>query len=207
MRTRRQQSGFTLVELAFAGLIASGLTLVALELLLTSASLKLELDGKLRVNQAARQTMAMIADGADGGGGGTDGTTFAHGVRNRAGPVGVALNDGEVLQITGNGLTATGDRASPVSIICVGAGDPVPACANAGATVTLDGFVVALPRFQDTDRSVAGSTVETEIFLRDPWSAARGHGRVERYGGLHIYNAQEGEGAAGAAADPVGTNP
>lgn len=204
---RHRQSGFTLVELAFAGMIAAGLTLVALELLLSGANLKLELDGKLRVNQAARQTMAMIADGADGGAGGTDGTTLAHGVRNRAGPVGVASGDDEVLQISGNGLTATGDRTSPMTVVCAGTGDPVPACANLGATVTLNGALVGLPRFQDTDRSVAGQTVETEIFLRDPWSAARGHGRVERYGGIHIYNAQEGEGAAGAAADPVGTDP
>ncbi len=207
MKPPQRQTGFTLVELAFAGLIAAGLTLVALELLLTGANLQLELDGKLRVNQAARQTMAMIADGADGGGGGTDGTRQAHGVRNRAGPVGVALVDGEVIQITGNGLTATGDRTSPISIVCAGAGDPVPACAVAGNTVTLDGQVVALPRFQDAERSVAGRTVETEIFVADPWSAARGRGRVERYGGVHLYNAEEGEGAAGAATDPVGTDP
>lgn len=205
---RRRQQGFTLVELAFAGLIATGLSVVALEMLMTSASLKRDLDGRLRSNEAARQTMAMLADGGViDGGAGTDGSDAAHGLRARRGPMATTLVDDEVLQVTSNGLVITGDRFSPVTVVCVGAGDPVPACANAGAEVALDGPVVVAPRFQDTDRSVGDRTVETEIFVRDPWSAARGLGRVERYGAIHIYNAFEGEGAAGAAADPVGADP
>lgn len=205
---RRRQGGFTLVELAFAGLIAAGLSIVALELLLTSFDLKRDLDGRLRTNAAARQTMGLLADGGFGGpGAGTDGTTAAHGLRGRAGPPAIALADGEVLEVTSNGLVVAGDRASPVDIVCVAAGDPAPVCPNAGATVTLNGAVAAAPRFQDVDRSIEGRTVEVEVFVRDPWAAARGHGRVERFGAIHIYNAVEGEGAAGAAADPVGTDP
>lgn len=183
-----------MVELAFAGLIAAGLSIVALELLLTSVDVKLQLDSQLRVNQAARQSMTVIADG------GGD----AHGTRGRAGPAPITLADGEVLQLDSNGLTVTGDRTSSVDIVCAGAGDPVPACVNAGDALTLDGPIAGDPAFQDVARSVFGRTVETEIRIRDPWAAARGHGRTERYGGIHIYNAQEGEGVAGAAGDTVG---
>ena len=59
----RRQRGFTLVELAFAGLIAAGLTVVALELLLTGAEVRQDLEGQLRANRAARQTLSIIADG------------------------------------------------------------------------------------------------------------------------------------------------
>lgn len=45
IRRRTNQSGFTTVELAFAGLIAAGLTLVGLNLLITSMDMKADLDG------------------------------------------------------------------------------------------------------------------------------------------------------------------
>lgn len=204
MRRRARQRGFTLVELAFAGLIAAGLTVVALELVLTGAEVKRDLDGRLRANQAARQTLAVIADGGEGGGAGVDGSTRAHGARGRAGPPTTTLDSGEVLRLDSNGLNVLGDRNSPVAVRCVGAGDPLPACAAAGATIQLQGPLAAPPAFNDAERSVEGRTVEVEILVRDPWSAARGHGRVERYGGIHIYNARKGEGAAGAASDTIG---
>ena len=200
----RRQLGFTLVELSFAGLIAAGLMLVALELLLNGARVKQELDGQLRANRAARQALSLIADGGRGAGTGTDGSGQAYGARGRAGPPVTSLADGEVLQLDSNGLTVTGDRNSPVAVVCLSAGEPLPACAAAGETVTVDGPLALAPAYQDAERSVAGRTVEVEVLARDPWSAARGQGRVERYGGMHIYNVRSGEGAAGGATDVIG---
>lgn len=207
MRRARRQRGFTLTELAFGGLIAAGLSVVALELLLANASVKMELESQLRVNASARNALSMIADGADGQANGTDSTTVAHGVRRRAGPLAINLADGEVLQFTSNGLTVAGDRISPLTITCVAAGDPLPSCASAGSTLTLDGSIAAQPRFQDQARSVFDKTLETELFVRDPYAAARRQGRVERYGTIHTYNAREGEGAPNLATDPIGTDP
>ncbi|MEQ9123549.1 MAG: hypothetical protein RIM80_13415, partial [Alphaproteobacteria bacterium] len=189
-----------------AGLIAAGLTVVALQLVLTGAEVKQDLDGRLRANQAARQTLAVIADGGMSRSGpvGTDGSRQVHGTRGRAGPPTTTLDSGEVLRLDSNGLNVLGDRNSPVLLTCVGAGDPLPACAAAGATIQLQGSLAARPAFNDAERSVDGRTVEVEILVRDPWSAARGHGRTERYGGIHIYNARKGEGAAGAASDTIG---
>jgi|GEM_PF-1788724 len=204
MKRLARQRGFTLVELSFAGLIAAGLALVAMELLLTGARVKQDLDGKLRANRAARQSLSIIADGAITSATGTDGAPQAYGTRGRAGPAPTTLADGEVLQLDSNGLTVAGDRNSPVTAICAGAGDPVPACTAAGVAVTLDGALADAPAYQDADRSIAGRTVEVEVLVRDPWSAARGQGRVERYGGIHIYNARRGEGTAGGATDVIG---
>mgnify|MGYP006437851585 FL=1 len=64
MRRRTRQSGFTTVELAFAGLIAAGLTLVGLNLLITSMDMKADLDGRVRANRAARAATVTITDGA-----------------------------------------------------------------------------------------------------------------------------------------------
>lgn len=202
----RRQGGFTLVELAFAGVIAAGLSLVALELLLTSLDLKLELEAKVRTNHAARQSLSLLADGGaePGAPAGTDGSSAAHGVRSRAGPAAITLLDGEIMQIDSNGLTVTGDRNSPVTVTCTAAGDPLPACTAPGDALTLDGALAADPALQDASRSVGARTVEIELLVRDPWGAARNHGQVERYGGIHIYNAEEGEGAPGTRTDVIG---
>lgn len=209
MRRQPRQRGFTTVELAFAGLIAAGLVLVGLNLLIKSLDVKAELDGRVRANRAARAAMVTLTDGAATPGPGTDGFNIAHGLRNRAGAPTVALADGEVLQMTSNGSTVTGERMSPVTVICRAANDPAPTCASAGQTITLDGPIAAIPLFQDASRSVRDKTVEMEIRVQDPWSAARGIRRIERYGGMAIYNAQEGEGAPNSATDvvnPVGGN-
>lgn len=198
MRRLRRQRGFTLTELAFGGLIATGLSVVALELLLTSANVKMELDSQLRVNRAARQSLSIVAEG------GVDGGSTALGARARAGPPPVVLVDGEVLQMTSTGGTVTGDRNTPVTVTCVATGEPLPACTGPGTTVVVDGHLAAQPAFQDQARSVTDRTVETEILVRDPWAATRGHGRVERYGTIHIYNADEGQGTPGAATDQIG---
>jgi type II secretory pathway pseudopilin PulG len=83
MRRSRRLAGFTLVELVFSGVIAAGITLVALGLLLTSIDVRHDLDGRLRANHAARQTLGLIADGGSGplGNKGDDGKSIAKGVR------------------------------------------------------------------------------------------------------------------------------
>ena len=203
MRMRAQQRGFTTVELAFAGVIAAGLTLVGMNLLLKSMEVKAELDGRVRANQAARAAMATLTDGATTTAAGTDGFNLAHGIRNRRGAPVVGLVDGEVLQMTSNGATITGERTSQISVTCVGEGDPAPACTVAGETVTLNGPMVSPPLFQDAQRSVRNRTVEFEIRVQDPWSAARGIRRIERYGGMSTYNAEGGEGVRNGATDVV----
>jgi hypothetical protein len=205
----KKQCGFTTVELAFVGLIAAGLTLVGLNLLIKSLDVKAELDGRVRANRAARAAMVTLTDGAATPAPGTDGFNIAHGVRNRQGAPVVALQDGEILQMTSNGATVTGERTSPVTVRCIAAGDPAPACTGAGATLILDGPLVETPRFQDASRTVRNKTVEMEIRVQDPWSAARGIRRVERYGGMAAYNAEQGEGTPNGATDtvnPVGGN-
>ncbi len=204
MTRRRSERGFTLVELAFAGMIAAGLTLVGLELLARSVEVRTEVDAAYRINRAARQTLATMADGARGAGGGSDGTGIAHGARSRAGPPTIVLQDGEVMDIQSNGLTVTGDRTSPITIVCAGAADPLPACAAANETIQLDGALAGQPVFVDDQRSVYNRTVELEIQLRDPYAAARGDGRVERFGGIHIYNAVDGEGTPNVAGGQIG---
>lgn len=203
MTGARRQRGFTLVELAFAGVIAAGLTLVALELLLQTTDAKLAMEGQIRMNKAARQTMTIIADGGRSTATGTDGLVGVYGARARNGAPATTLADGEVLTLDSNGLTIVGDRNSPVAVTCVGAGDPLPACVGT-ETLQLDGALVEAPIYKDDGRSVRDRTVEVEIKVRDPWAAARGDGRIERYGGIHIYNGTEGEGVAGGASGQIG---
>lgn len=203
MRMRAQQRGFTTVELAFAGVIAAGLTLAGMNLLLKGLDVKAELDGRVRANQAARAAMATLTDGAATPNAGADGFNIAHGVRNRRGAPTVALQNGEVLQMTSNGATVTGERVSPTTVICIGEADPTPACTAAGDAVTLDGPMVSAPLFQDAARTVRNRTVEMEIRVQDPWSAARGIRRIERYGGMSTYNAEGGEGVRNGATDVV----
>lgn len=209
MFRRARQRGFTTVELAFAGLIAAGLTLVGLNLLIKSLDVKAELDGRVRANRAARAAMVTLTDGAATPTPGTDGFNIAHGVRNRRGAPTVAVVDGEVLRMTSNGADITGERTSPITVQCTAEAVPAPACTGAGATVTLDGPMVSAPLFQDAARTVRNKTVEMEIRVQDPWSAARGVKRIERYGGMATYNAEEGEGTQNGATDvvnPVGGN-
>jgi hypothetical protein len=203
IRRRTNQSGFTTVELAFAGLIAAGLTLVGLNLLITSMDMKADLDGRVRANRAARAAMVTITDGSVMPSAGTDGFNIAHGLRNRAGAPAIELADGEVLEMTSNGLTTPGDKNSAVNVICIAANDPAPACTTAGETVVLNGPIAAMPKFQDKSRTVLGKTVEMELRVQDPWAAARGIRRIERYGGMAIYNAAEGEGTPGGGIDTI----
>ena len=203
MRRRSKQSGFTTVELAFAGLIAAGLTLVGLNLLITSMDMKADLDGRVRANRAARVAMTTLTEGAAMTSAGTDGFSIAHGLRNRAGAPAVALADGEVLEMTSNGLTTSGEKNSAVNVTCLAPGDPAPACTIAGETAVLNGPIAAMPLFQDKSRTVLGKTVEMELRVQDPWAAARGIRRIERYGGMAIYNAAEGEGTPGGGTDTI----
>ncbi len=203
MRRRTRRSGFTTVELAFAGLIAAGLTLVGLNLLITSMDMKADLDGRVRANRAARAAMVTITDGAVMNSNGTDGFNIAHGLRNRAGSPAIVLDDGEVLEMTSNGLTTSGERNSAVNVTCLAPGDPAAACTIAGETVVLNGPIAAMPQFQDASRTVLGKTVEMELRVQDPWAAARGIRRIERYGSMGIYNAAEGDGTPGGASDTI----
>ena len=112
IRRRAKQSGFTTLELAFAGLIAAGLTLVGLNLLITSMDMAADLDGRVRANRAARVAMVTITDGAVMPSAGTDGFSIADGLRNRAGPPSIILGDGEVLEMRSNGLITSGAHKS-----------------------------------------------------------------------------------------------
>lgn len=206
-KRNKRQRGFTTLELAIAGFISAGLALAGLNLIVTSMNIKNELDARVRTNRAARLAMVTLTDGGLSTAPGTDGTTLAHGIRGRAGAPTVTLEDGEVMQFVTNGITVTGQRNSGIVVQCRGINDPTPACDGTVASVTLDGPIPEAPEFNDVNRSIRNQTVEMRIAVQDPWAAARGDLRVERYGGIVQYIATEGEGTQGNANASIDDKP
>lgn len=194
MKRTGRQRGFTLVEVMIAGLLTTGLVLVALSLLATSMQVNQELEGRLRLSAQARSVFAVLANGAVvHGQTGSDGTAFAPGQRalgDKLSPTRDAMR----LEYVTNGLSVGGDRISDVTITCVALSDPLPDCTGPSTTVVMRGWVAKDVK-QKIKRSVDDRTIETGFVLVDPWLIRRdgpeSKSAIEEYETIFVMNDTE----------------
>jgi len=179
MKTRRRQSGFTLPELTIAGGIASFLLLVTWELLLQGAEHKAEIETRTRINAQAREVSRMIRLGGVAANGtiGTDGTGVVQGLKTAETGETTFARSLSRLTASGNGLSLSSSTTTTMTVDCDGAGDPLPDCASASDTVTVNGWMAADLAADSSVRSAGGITSETAITLTDPWQVQRSRRR------------------------------
>ncbi len=196
MKRTGRQRGFTLVEVMIAGLLTTGLVLVALSLLATSMQVNQELEGRLRLSAQARSVFAVLANGAViAGETGTDGTAVAPGLRGLGGKIETGTRNALRLEFVANGLTVRGDTLSDVTITCADLADPLPDCTGPGATVVMRGWIASDLKQKTNQRSVGERTVETGFTLADPWLIRRdgpeNSAAIEEYETIFVLNDTE----------------
>lgn len=170
---RKRQAGFTLMEIMVAVTVSATVLTPALALLFATLEWRDEAAATIRLNQQARLTFDVLANGARAGSNGTNGTPYIYGIRGRKVAPSGALRSNYSLQYVSNGLTVTGDTFAATTVTCTAAEQPLPDCTAAGQVKTVTGYLGRDVTLDAVNRSVSGRTVEAAITVTDPFEARR----------------------------------
>jgi len=170
MRRRARQAGFTLLELMLASTLGLIVLIAALGILYDSTNIADVLRARVTLNAAARESFDLLLDG------GLAGTEEIFGLRGLgAAPAAAELQvtNGYRVRLLNNGaaLALEGPRTTAGTITCIAAGDPIPACAGAGA-LTVEGYLGG-PPVLNASRSINSRTQELELTLFNPYLLRR----------------------------------
>lgn len=170
---KRAQAGFTLMEVMMAGTASMLILLAATAILMRGYRWYDEVQNQLVLNQHARETFDILANGARSTNNGNDGIPYLYGLRGRqAAPTGASLRSNYSLQYASNGLTVTPDRFAAMTVTCTGTAKPLPDCA-AAQTKTVTGWMGNDVGISYTEGNVDGRTINITITITDPVQAQR----------------------------------
>lgn len=198
--------GFTLPEVLVAGTLTLLLALPALHLLRTTYRIADTVQGRLRLNEQARQVFALLADGQSpasqtelANAAGYPRFPFVEGLHSRQlgggnVPQGSALRTASQFVLRDGTLSLAGDLVGPLRITCTGPQTPIPDCTAAGDTKTVQGWLGSDPVLTPPSAAVGpGRTAALSITLTNPFQAPRAVGAVgasERYRTMMTLNVE-----------------
>jgi prepilin-type N-terminal cleavage/methylation domain-containing protein len=171
-----RQRGFTIIELLFASAATGVVILAASAFMLKSLRWYDELSAKIEINRHARETYNLLAFGGRSASTGNDGTKNVYGLRGAHQSPGSGLRQNAALKYTNNGLTLTPDKFAAMTVTCTGVGTPIPDCANASSTQSVQGWTGKNIQLDAGGKSINGLTVNVTITITDPFQAQRAKG-------------------------------
>jgi Tfp pilus assembly protein PilW len=170
--TRKNQAGFTLIEVMFASVASMAILAPAIAVMFKSFDWYAEIQSAIALNREARQAMDVIGNGARLSVNGHDGKPDLYGIRGRNSPPGGPLRTNYVLQYQSNGLTVNGDSIASLTITCSAANQPLPDCPSKDNKRTVSGWIGDDASLSNS-RSAASRTVEVTVTITDPFQAQR----------------------------------
>jgi len=171
-----RQRGFTIIELLAASAATGIIILAASAFMLKSLSWYDELSAKIEINRHAREAYNLLAFGGMSASTGDDGTKFVYGLPGSHQSPGSGLRQNAALKYTNNGLTLTPDKFAAMTVTCTGVGTPIPDCANASSTQSVQGWIGKNIQLDAGAKSVNGHTVNVTLTITDPFEAQRAKG-------------------------------
>ena len=176
------EAGFTLVEVLVAGSLSLLLALPAMSMLRGTYDVVDAMQSRFRLNQEARQVVALLGDGSAslsnaGTSTGSRGLAMVEGLRSRsitsgltpadAAPTAAQLIASYQFVFPDGALSLSGDGFPAASIACTGAHLPLPACTGT-ETRSVQGWLGATPTL-----ALAGQVEAVGLTRTDPVRARR----------------------------------